>query len=222
MPEPTTTSYAILSLLAVRSWTAYELAQQMERSVGSMWPRAQSVVYEEPKRLVELGLARARQELTGRRASTVYSITPKGRRRLAAWLAQPGAGPTTEFEGLLKIAFADHGSLEGLRANVAAIRAWAEHEAADTALRAREYAETGGPYPDRLPVISLAYRYFVEQVEAIRRWADWVEAATSDWTGTAAGDGAVLPGDAWDPALTAPAVAPAPPVAPGPPRSSSP
>ena len=57
MTELTTTSFAILSLLAVRSWTTYELAQQMDRSVGSMWPRAASVVYEEPKRLVKRGLA---------------------------------------------------------------------------------------------------------------------------------------------------------------------
>jgi DNA-binding PadR family transcriptional regulator len=221
MPAPTTTSYAILSLLAVRSWTAYELAQQMDRSVGSMWPRAESVVYEEPKRLVQLGLASSRRELTGRRASTVYSITPKGRRRLAEWLERPGAGPTTEFEGLLKIAFADHGSIEGLRANIAAIRAWADQEAADTEERRREYAETGGPYPDRLPVIALAYRYFAEQAEAVRRWADWVDAATSDWTGTTAGDGAVLPADAWEPPVTAPVVPPAPPAASAPQRSSS-
>ena len=45
---PTTTSHAILCLLAVRDWTAYELAQQMDRSVGNMWPRAASVVYEHP------------------------------------------------------------------------------------------------------------------------------------------------------------------------------
>lgn len=53
----------------------------MERSVGAMWPRAASVVYEEPKRLVRLGLAGSTKEYTGNRASTVYSITDAGRRR---------------------------------------------------------------------------------------------------------------------------------------------
>ena len=79
---PTTTSYAMLYLYAVRSWTAYELAQQMDRSVGNMWPRAASVVYEEPKRLVALGYARAKATSAGKRPSTTYGITAKGRRAL--------------------------------------------------------------------------------------------------------------------------------------------
>jgi PadR family transcriptional regulator AphA len=194
--ELTTTSYAILSLLAVRAWTTYELAQQMERSVGAMWPRAQSVVYEEPKRLARSGFARARREYTGKRGSTVYAITPQGRRALAAWLAAPGAGPTVEFEALLKVAFSDHGSLEGLRANLAAIRAYVKEDIAYGEARLREYAESGGPFPERLPVISLAARYFYERAHALRRWVEWAEAAVGDWTGVTPDTGAHVPQDA--------------------------
>jgi DNA-binding PadR family transcriptional regulator len=193
----TTTSYAILCLLAVRNWTAYELAQQMDRSVGSMWPRAESVVYEEPKRLVALGLATATATFTGKRASTTYGITAKGRRALRRWLAQPGAGPATEFEGLLKVAFADHGSLEGLRTNLQAIRQLAETDLADTARRFSEYAETGGPFPDRLPIIALAAEYFRLQSEALLRWVDWAERATRGWTGVTIDAGAQVPADAF-------------------------
>ena len=57
--ELTTTSYAILGLLGIQPWTTYELAQQMERSLKYFWPRAQSRIYEEPKRLAALGLAKA-------------------------------------------------------------------------------------------------------------------------------------------------------------------
>jgi DNA-binding PadR family transcriptional regulator len=192
-----TTSYAILSLLAVRSWTAYELAQQMDRSVGTMWPRVQSVVYEEPKRLVAGGFARSRRQYTGKRASTIYAITPKGRRALASWLALPGSGPVTEFEAILKVAFADQGSLEGLRANLAAVRSWAEAEAADAEARRREYAEAGGPFPDRLPVIALAFQYFHERTQAVLRWVEWAESATRDWTGVTVEAGASLPHDAF-------------------------
>jgi Virulence activator alpha C-term len=128
----------------------------------------------------------------------VYSITPKGRRVLASWLAESGAGPTTEFEALLKVAFADHGSLEGLRTNLAAIRAWAEEQTAYSESRRREYAETGGPFPERLPVIALAFRYFDEQARAVLRWVEWAEAATSDWTGVTPDDGATLPVDAFE------------------------
>ena len=53
-----TTSYAVLGLLSLRSWTTYELAQQMGRSLDRIWPRAESKVYEEPKKLVANGYAR--------------------------------------------------------------------------------------------------------------------------------------------------------------------
>jgi DNA-binding PadR family transcriptional regulator len=195
--QPTTTSYAILCLLAVREWTAYELAQQMDRGVGSMWPRATSVVYEEPKRLVALGLAKATATSTGKRASTTYAITPKGRRALRRWLDQPGAGPVTEFEGLLKVAFADHGSVAGLRANLRALREIAEADVADTAQRLEEYASTGGPFPARAPIIALAAEYFRLQSEALLHWIDWAEQATHDWPGVTVESGARLPADAF-------------------------
>ena len=64
----TTTSYAILGLLAVKPWTTYELAQQMRRALGQFWPRAESKLYEEPKKLVAHGLARATQADDGQAA----------------------------------------------------------------------------------------------------------------------------------------------------------
>lgn len=201
MPEPTTTSYALLALLAVRPWTTYQLAQQMDRSVGVMWPRAQSVVYEEPKRLVRQGLAEATTEYTGKRASTVYSITQQGRRALEQWLDRPGAGPSLEFEALLKIAFADHGSLEGLRANLAAIRSHAEEQITLTQERMAEYASTGGPFPERLPIIALAGRFYREQATALLRWVEWAEEATADWAGVTPGTGAHVPPSAFRPDL---------------------
>ena len=80
----TTTSYVILGHLALRDWSSYELAQQMKRSTRHFWPRAQSKIYEEPKKLAAHGLATATREFTGRRPRTVYAITPKGREALRA------------------------------------------------------------------------------------------------------------------------------------------
>ena len=109
MPALTTTSYAVLSLLALQPWTTYQLARQMERSLGWIWPRAISRLYEEPKKLVAAGLAASRPGATGRRPSTVYTITPAGRDALAAWLAEPGTGPVLECEALVKVAYAKPG-----------------------------------------------------------------------------------------------------------------
>ena len=83
----TTTSYAILGQLALRPWTMYDLARHMRNEIADFFPRAESQVYAEPKRLVALGLATARQEATGRRRRTVYQITPEGRAALTDWLA---------------------------------------------------------------------------------------------------------------------------------------
>lgn len=198
MDELTTTSYAILSLLGVKSWTTYELAQQMDRSVGRMWPRAASVVYEEPKRLARLGLATSTKTHTGKRASTVYSITDTGRTALAEWLASPGpADPRVEFEALLKVAFADNGSIESLRDNLAVISDYADDEVSYARQRLDEYAATGGPYPERLPVIALVARYYLDQAVALKRWIDWATEATANWTGVTPDTGAHTPESAF-------------------------
>src|SRR5215203_1235048 len=97
-PSMTTTSYAILGLLAVKPWTTHELVQQVDRSLRRLWPRAQSKLYEEPKKLVAHGFAKATDDSVGRRRRTRYTITAKGRRALTAWLQQPGEGPVLEFE----------------------------------------------------------------------------------------------------------------------------
>ncbi len=43
--SPTTTSYAILGLLAIRPWATYDLAKLMRRSLQFFWPRAESNLY---------------------------------------------------------------------------------------------------------------------------------------------------------------------------------
>src|SRR5918998_1658963 len=55
-PKLSTTSYAVLGLLGVRPWSTYELADQMSRALRWFWPRAQSNLYEAPKRLAAQGL----------------------------------------------------------------------------------------------------------------------------------------------------------------------
>ena len=77
-PDLTTTSYAILGLLSLRSWSTYELAEQMQRALGLFWPRAESGIYREPKKLEAHGLARSTTEFVGQRPRTRYTITAKG------------------------------------------------------------------------------------------------------------------------------------------------
>lgn len=177
----TTTSYAILGLLGIRSWTTYELAQQMERSLRNFWPRAASRIYEEPKRLVRLGLAAAASEPVGRRRRTIYSITQSGRAALDAWLAEPGSGPVLEFEALLKVFFAEQGRREDVLANIRSVRAWAQDQNRTNVAFARLYRDSGGPFPERLPAIALTGVFLTELTDAVERWARWAEGVAASW-----------------------------------------
>ena len=86
----TTTGYAMLGLLATRPWSTYELTKQMRRSLHHVWPRAESNVYAEAKRLVAAGLVTTETRRTGKRARTIYTITPAGLAALRRWLGRSG------------------------------------------------------------------------------------------------------------------------------------
>jgi PadR family transcriptional regulator AphA len=183
VPKPTltTTSYVILGHLALRSWATYELTQQLKRSTRHYWPRAESKIYEEPKKLVAHGLATARREYTGRRPRTVYSITDEGRRALRRWLDEPGQGPLVEFEGVVKVLFAEQGTKHQLLATLTFVREQAERTREEHIALARDLAQTGGPFPDRLHVNELVFRFMWEQTETVIRWARWAEKQVEGW-----------------------------------------
>jgi DNA-binding PadR family transcriptional regulator len=177
----TTTSYAVLGLLAIKPWSTYELTQQMSRSLNHMWPRAESKLYEEPKKLVAHGLARASQHQVGKRPRTVYSITPKGRRALAAWLREPGAGPVLEWEQLLKIFFAENGTRANALATLAAMRAWAQARSAESLAIGRQYLQGQGPFPQRLAQLSLTARFATDFYALVGEWARWASGVVEAW-----------------------------------------
>ena len=188
--SPTTTSYAVLGLLSLRSWTTYELAKQVQRSLSWFWPRAERKLYEEPKRLVAQGLATASAEATGKRPKTVYAITPTGRAELRRWLGTRSAPRTSEFEAMVKVFFADDGEIDDLRATLRRIR----EEAAERIARLDELTAavaTAPPFPERLHLNALTVRLQLDQELSILRWADWAQREVAGWP--AADD----PGD-WD------------------------
>jgi len=177
----TTTSYAILGLLAVKPWTTYELTQQMHRSLGRIWPRAESKLYEEPKKLVDAHLARARKDAVGHRPRTVYSITPRGRRALAAWLQEPGEGPVLEFEQLLKVSFAENGSREDALATLAATRAWTKERNRENLDAAQAYTRGQGPFQERAAQSMLAGGFLTDFYAMVANWADWATTQVEAW-----------------------------------------
>lgn len=110
MAKLTTTSYAILGLLARQPWSAYELTKYMQHSgIRAVWPRTESRIYLEFKNLVEHKLASAKEATRQGRTRSVYSINAKGRKALSDWLETQEGSLRLESEPLLKLLFADLG-----------------------------------------------------------------------------------------------------------------
>ena len=185
MPARTATSYAILGLLSVRDWTTYELAKQVQRSLNWFWPRAERKLYDEPKNLVAEEWATARKAFTGQRPRTVYQITDAGREALKAWLDEPSAPRTTEFEAMLKVFFADAGTLDQLTGTIDAIET-------DTTQRLRELRDMAAQaaagdtaFPQRQHISALALRLQYLQEAAVLKWTRWAREQTAGWRSSA-------------------------------------
>jgi PadR family transcriptional regulator, regulatory protein AphA len=179
----TSTSYVILGLLCTRSWSAYDLTQQMERGWSDIWPRASRGIYNEPKKLQAHGYATSRTERNGRRTRTVYEATDLGRTAFRGWLTAPPQPPTFESEALIRVLFADHGSLEHLRDAIASIREHARARSVALLAQGTEYQRSGGPFPERLHLLHLVGGFLGEQYAAMSRWADWAEEEIETWHG---------------------------------------
>jgi PadR family transcriptional regulator, regulatory protein AphA len=177
----TTSSYAVLGLLAIRPWATYELAKQMRRSLHFFWPRAESNLYAEPKRLVEAGLAEAREEWNGDRKRTVYSITQAGRRSLADWLARPTAAPRLESEPHLRLFYANCGTKDDLLATIASVAEDAQASIDHFERLLDEYGRGEARFPERIHVNTLVATLVLEQARATVRWARWAADEVARW-----------------------------------------
>ena len=177
----TTTSYAVLGLLAIRPWSTYELTRQMEWSLSRFWPRAKSKLYEEPKKLERLGLATSRREATGQRARTVYAITAAGRRTLQAWLGEPTTGFGLEAEPLLRIFLADQGTRTDTLTTLADARAWAEERNTGNLAAGRAFLAGGAEFQARAATTLLVGAFLTDFYKLVADWADWASEQVADW-----------------------------------------
>lgn len=182
--ELTTTSYAILGLLAIRPWSTYELAKQMRRNLHFFWPRAESNLYAEPKRLVAGGWAQADARPVGRRPRTEYSITPAGRRELARWLTRPAAPSRLESEPLVKFAFAPYTSKERVLENLRRFHEDALERQSQLRSIFGEYLRAEDPFPERVHVNVVAYRLLWDHAQTEAGWAAWALKEVHSWPDT--------------------------------------
>jgi PadR family transcriptional regulator, regulatory protein AphA len=178
----TTTSYAILGLLNLRSYSAYELASQSQRSLRFVWPTAPSRLYAEPKRLATEGLIEIAEEAAGpTRTRQVYRITPAGRRALKVWLKTEPAVPVVEAEVLLRVLFGDAGRDEDLGASLRATVEQVMRLYDEGMLLVEEYGAGNVAFPERLHLNMLWIVYVRELLLMTRDWATFAEAEMARW-----------------------------------------
>jgi DNA-binding PadR family transcriptional regulator len=181
----TSTTYAVLGLLCVQPWSAYELAQQMARSLHFMWPRAESGIYREPQKLIGLGYATTEEVPAGpRRTKLIYSATPAGRRAFQQWLGQPSSPPQFESEAMVKFFFCDQGTLDDARQALEELRAHADALLEAFRQITRSYQADPGPFPERQHIGTLTGRFVFDYATALAHWAEWARHHVDEWPGT--------------------------------------
>jgi DNA-binding PadR family transcriptional regulator len=180
----TTSSYAVLALLALKPWTGYELTNQAQRSLRYAWPKSERLLYSEPKKLVELGYATTYKDESGGRSRNVYEITAEGRDALGEWTGSRTQPPRFEIEALLRLLFSDHGTIEDLLGALDELEAdVGEHHEAIVELMA-SYLDGGHPFPERTHLSVLFATFQIEMFKTIERWIGFARDEIGHWPTT--------------------------------------
>ena len=173
-------------MLALRSeWTTWELNNQLRRNLRFFWPRAESRILAELKRLDHDGLARSRREAVGRRPRTVYAITAKGRRHLTAWLEAPPRATTLESEPLLRVLLGDLGSVDAIHRALDQVEQDAHDILEVGRAVAAEYEAGTAPFQDQVHVREFVFDYLTAHATGM---LDWVQRTRSTLDGWPASD----------------------------------
>jgi DNA-binding PadR family transcriptional regulator len=176
-----TSAYAVLSLLALRSWTGYELTQQAKRSLHFVWPKAESLLYAQPPRLVAAGFAQVEVEEVGGRKRNRYTITRAGRAALRRWLMTAPDAPHFEAEPVLRFAFADLGTTEDARRSIDSLRQSASAQFEHGLATMESLGDDNSDFPERDHLNVLLGHLFGNISRSILEWCDLAEAELQRW-----------------------------------------
>lgn len=180
----TTSSYAVLALLDLQPWSGYELTHQAQRSLRYAWPKSERLLYSEPKKLVELGYATTHKEEAANRSRNVYEITAEGRDALGEWTGSRTQRPRFEVEALLRLLFADHGTIEDVLGALDELEAdIGDHHEAIVELMAT-YLDGGHPFPERTHLSVLFATFQIEMFKSIERWIEFARVEIGEWPAT--------------------------------------
>jgi DNA-binding PadR family transcriptional regulator len=162
----------LLGLLEIEPMSGYDLGLNVRASVGHIWNESYGQIYPNLKKLAAGGFVTSKTERQkGKPDRRIYSVTTKGRERLAKWLAVPPQPEIARNELLLKLFFGAQVPTEILIGNV---KRMAESEGAVlkelTRLEREEIAQNAH-YPGA-PYWKMAARFGQIELAAHLRWAE--------------------------------------------------
>ncbi len=178
----TTTTYALLGVLSLRPFSAYDLTKYMRRSaLSEIWPRTEAAIYRETRRLAEAGFASATVESNGARDRTVYAITPKGRQALEQWLGEPVSPLSFESEGAVKTFLLQHREIDTLRRHLEATVANEQEILAALRDAMPRWVDNQLEFPDRVHYSAMAADLIFHIHQTTASWANrWLD-RTRSW-----------------------------------------
>jgi DNA-binding PadR family transcriptional regulator len=98
----------LLGLLAIEPMSGYDLGLTIRQTVGHFWNESYGQIYPNLKKMAGAGLVSCKTERQkGKPDRRIYSITEKGRERLAKWLEVPPQPEIPRNEMLLKLFFGE-------------------------------------------------------------------------------------------------------------------
>ncbi|MGH8913699.1 MAG: PadR family transcriptional regulator [Acidimicrobiia bacterium] len=177
----TTTSYAVLTQVAVRPWSPYELVQQRVRYFRYVWPAAESAIYREVKRLAAMGLIQGEKEYTGKRARTVYSITEDGTQALREWLGTPVTPFSMEFEAMLRVFVAPLGTKDELVGTLKQVQSDAQDMLGFAGEVKQEFLDGINVTQDQVYIRALAVDFFISLLNTVEAWAERILSELETW-----------------------------------------
>ena len=177
----TTTSYAVLAQVAVHPWSTYELARQRVRYFRYVWPRAESAIYREAKRLAAMGLISGRKEYTGKRARTIYSITEEGKETLREWLGTPISPFAMDFEAMIRLFVAPLGTKDQIVSTLEQVRAEAHEMLRFGGEVKQEFLDGISVTQDQVYIRALAVDFFISLLNTVHAWAERTLEEIEDW-----------------------------------------
>ena len=83
---------------------------------------------------------------------------------------------------MVKVFFADGGTLEQLRATLTSIAETADGRLAELEAKVEENASGDVPFPERLPLNTIGLRFQLDHERSIGAWARWALDQTAGWS----------------------------------------